>query len=271
VPVAVERSRSGNGAHAWLFFESAIAVATARTVGSFLITETMSRRHEMRMVSYDRLFPSQDTMPRGGFGNLIALPLQLEARQQGNTVFLDEALDPVPDQWAYLNAVVRMTRRRVEELAADATARGLIVGVRDAGLEDEDLTPWARRPPRGHAKLHIEGPLPAGESSCGRRLHQSLVEADKRTMARAFTTHKGDGQLERVCRPHAVFVGQSFREGAHFFGTVGFRPTNGGVDSAAAWPSRAHRSSADRHGPGGQTRCVLRQACPTRPPSAELL
>ncbi len=151
VPVAIERSRSGNGAHAWLFFESAIAAATARTVGSFLITETMSRRHQMKMASYDRLFPSQNTMPRGGFGNLIALPLQREARQQGNTVFLDDGLEPVPDQWAHLNAVVRMTRRRVEELAADATDRGLIVGVRDAGSDDEDFTPWARRPPSKHA------------------------------------------------------------------------------------------------------------------------
>jgi hypothetical protein len=123
VPVAIERSRSGNGAHAWLFFESAIAAATARTLGSFLITETMSRRHQLKMASYDRLFPSQDTMPRGGFGNLIALPLQLDARQQGNTVFLDDGLEPRPDQWAYLSAVVRMTHRRVEELAEDPLDR----------------------------------------------------------------------------------------------------------------------------------------------------
>lgn len=160
VPVAVERSRSGNGAHAWLFFESATSAATARTVGSFLITETMSRRHQMKMASYDRLFPSQDTMPRGGFGNLIALPLQLEARQQGNTVFLDDGLEPVPDQWAYLNAVVRMSRTQVDALATDATVRGLIVGVRDAGSDDDDFTPWARRQTSGPARVHIDGPLP---------------------------------------------------------------------------------------------------------------
>jgi hypothetical protein len=79
VPVAIERSRSGNGAHAWFFFATPIPAALARKMGCFFITETMARRHELSMESYDRLFPNQDTMPRGGFGNLIALPLQYEA------------------------------------------------------------------------------------------------------------------------------------------------------------------------------------------------
>ena len=95
VPVAVERSRSGNGAHAWFFFASPVSAGIARRMGCFLITETTSRRHQLGMESYDRLFPNQDTMPRGGFGNLIALPLQYEARNQGNTVFLDDSLEPV--------------------------------------------------------------------------------------------------------------------------------------------------------------------------------
>jgi hypothetical protein len=79
----VERSRSGNGAHAWFFFDQAIPAVVARRVGCYLLTETMSRRPELSMDSYDRLFPSQDTMPRGGFGNLIALPLQRAARENG--------------------------------------------------------------------------------------------------------------------------------------------------------------------------------------------
>ena len=83
IPVAVERSRSGNGAHAWFFFAAPVSAATARRMGCFLITETMARHHKLSMESYDRLFPNQDTMPRGGFGNLIALPLQYEARQYG--------------------------------------------------------------------------------------------------------------------------------------------------------------------------------------------
>ena len=80
LPAAVERSRSGNGAHVWFFFTAPVTAATARKMGCHLITETMARRHELSMSSYDRLFPSQDTMPRGGFGNLIALPLQHEPR-----------------------------------------------------------------------------------------------------------------------------------------------------------------------------------------------
>src|SRR5881409_4129398 len=105
---AVERSRSGNGAHVWLFFSAPVAASAARKMGCYLITETMSRRHQLSMGSYDRLFPNQDTMPRGGFGNLIALPLQHDARQLGYTVFLDVDLEPFSDQWAYLASLTRM-------------------------------------------------------------------------------------------------------------------------------------------------------------------
>lgn len=94
---AIERSRSGDGAHIWFFFSTPIGAVEARKLGCFLITETMARRHQLSMESYDRLFPNQDTMPKGGFGNLIALPLQQIARQRGNTVFLDEAFEPWPD------------------------------------------------------------------------------------------------------------------------------------------------------------------------------
>jgi len=98
LPLAVERSRSGNGAHVWFFFTTPVAAATARRMGCHLITETMASRHELGMDSYDRLFPSQDTMPRGGFGNLIALPLQHAARRAGGSVFLDDDLQPLADQ-----------------------------------------------------------------------------------------------------------------------------------------------------------------------------
>ena len=68
VPVALERSRSGDGTHAWFFFTAPVAASAARKMGCFLITETMARRHQLGMTSYDRLFPNQDTMPRKGFG-----------------------------------------------------------------------------------------------------------------------------------------------------------------------------------------------------------
>jgi hypothetical protein len=80
VSAALERSRSGRGGHVWLFFEKAVPAALARRLGSHLLTETMERRPDLGFDSYDRLFPSQDTLPQGGFGNLIALPLQKASR-----------------------------------------------------------------------------------------------------------------------------------------------------------------------------------------------
>src|SRR6266436_7794915 len=91
IPVAIERSRSGNGAHAWIFFDEPISAALARRLGAFLITDTMERVPDIGFGSYDRFFPSQDSMPSGGFGNLIALPLQGLARSSGNSEFIDES------------------------------------------------------------------------------------------------------------------------------------------------------------------------------------
>ena len=78
----LEHSRSGNGGHVWLFFDEPISAGLARSLGSHVLTETMQRRPNVGFDSYDRFFPSQDTLPRGGFGNLIALPLQKRPRQQ---------------------------------------------------------------------------------------------------------------------------------------------------------------------------------------------
>jgi len=100
VPVAIERSRSGRGAHAWLFFSEPVPSSLARSLGCFLITESMARRHQLPMSSYDRLFPNQDTLPKGGFGNLIALPLQREARARSNSVFVGASFTAYEDQWA---------------------------------------------------------------------------------------------------------------------------------------------------------------------------
>ncbi len=107
VPYAVERSRSGNGAHVWFFFATPVSASTARKMGSYLITETMADRHELPMTSYDRFFPNQDSMPRGGFGNLIALPFQDGPRQQGNAVFVHETWTPFADQWSFLASLRR--------------------------------------------------------------------------------------------------------------------------------------------------------------------
>lgn len=97
IAAVLERSRSGNGGHIWIFFCEPVPARTARQMGSALITETMERRPEIGFSSYDRFFPNQDTMPLGGFGNLIALPLQRRAREVGNSVFVDEDLKPYED------------------------------------------------------------------------------------------------------------------------------------------------------------------------------
>lgn len=130
VPVSIERSRSGDGAHAWVFFDAPLPAALARQLGSLLLTEAMRRRHQMRMDSYDRLFPNQDAMPKGGFGNLIALPLQGEPRRHGNTVFLDDSLEPFTDQWKYLSGVARLSRLQAEMLANEASKARRIIAVR---------------------------------------------------------------------------------------------------------------------------------------------
>jgi len=163
VPFAVERSRSGTGAHVWFFFIAPVSASTARKMGCFLITETMARRHELPMTSYDRFFPNQDTMPRGGFGNLIALPFQDGPRQQGNSVFVDETWTPFPDQWAFLASVRRMLPAEVESFAREAAENGQIIGVRkgDPADEEDSATPWTRLPSHRKSKPVIKGPLPS--------------------------------------------------------------------------------------------------------------
>ena len=159
VSVAIERSRSGNGAHAWIFFANAVPAALARRLGAFLISQTMERLPDIGFKSYDRFFPSQDTMPSGGFGNLIALPLQGRARLAGNSAFIDEANSPYPDQWAFLASVDLMSRDRVDELVGEASASGKILPVR-IPLVDDDEEPWLAPPSRRRPPPAIEGQLP---------------------------------------------------------------------------------------------------------------
>lgn len=160
IPVAVERSRSGNGAHAWFFFTEPVMAAVARVMGCYLITETMSRRHQLSMESYDRLFPSQDTMPRGGFGNLIALPLQLEPRKLENSVFVDEAFVPYPDQWGYLSSLKRFSPREVQTIADRAVRKGQVVGLKLPTDANEEQAPWERSPSGRLPEQRIKGKLP---------------------------------------------------------------------------------------------------------------
>jgi superfamily II DNA or RNA helicase len=126
VTVALEVSRSGAGAHAWVFFTSPVPAELARRLGTGLLREAMALRGRMTLASYDRLFPSQDLLPAGGVGNLIAAPLFRPARQNGATVFLDmETLEPHKDQWAYLSTLGRMTPHELKR-AADRAGKVVV-------------------------------------------------------------------------------------------------------------------------------------------------
>jgi hypothetical protein len=168
VQPAVERSRSGQGAHVWFFFSEAVPAATARRFGLMLLTNAMARCPTLDMASYDRLFPSQDNLPRGGFGNLIALPLQQEARRAGNTLFLDEQLEPCADQWAYLDSLTLIEPQRLDDLVANGERDSHLLAV---GKESaDDATPW--RPARPLAACLATTTLPdAVHATLAQRLY----------------------------------------------------------------------------------------------------
>jgi superfamily II DNA or RNA helicase len=161
VPAALERSRSGRGGHVWIFFECAVPAIAARKLGCAILTQTMERRHQLGLDSYDRFFPSQDTMPKGGFGNLIALPLQAMPRKAGNSVFIDANFQPYPDQWTFLAALERVPLMIAEEIVGEAQRRGDLIGVWASVTDDEDRQdPWTLPPSRRRLERPIPGPLP---------------------------------------------------------------------------------------------------------------
>ena len=159
VPAGLERSGSGNGGHVWIFFAEPVPAALARRLGSHLLTEAMESRPDLGFKSYDRFFPSQDTVPEGGFGNLIALPLQGEPRRHGNSQFLDEGFAPHGDQWAFLSSLRRMTLAEAAAIVDEAGREGRVVGLR-LPLDDEDEEPWTAPPSRRRPPRAIAGPLP---------------------------------------------------------------------------------------------------------------
>jgi superfamily II DNA or RNA helicase len=149
IPAALERSRSGTGGHVWIFFTAPVAAAAARRLGALLLREAMSRRGELDLASYDRLFPNQDFLPAKGFGNLIALPLQGRCRAAGTSVFLDPAtLEPWPDQWAFLNSLERLAPEQLERLLSEheeIAVGGAALSPQRTLLPDERLPAKIRR------------------------------------------------------------------------------------------------------------------------------
>lgn len=118
IPYSIERSRSGNGAHVWILFERPVAAGKARRLGDAILTEAMNRDARLSFKSYDRFFPNQDHLPEGGFGNLVALPLQGLPRKKGNSVFVNERFESYPNQWEYLSSVRKIPALSIDKLLA---------------------------------------------------------------------------------------------------------------------------------------------------------
>lgn len=149
IPCTVERSRSGNGGHVWFFFADEISAPLARQFGTLLLTYSMDKRHEISFKSYDRLFPNQDTMPKGGLGNLIALPLQKQARYNDHSLFVDKNFKPYPDQWSFLNDIKKLTEKELQgyisKLASNFTSKyGNDLGDLK-NIETDKNKPWIKK------------------------------------------------------------------------------------------------------------------------------
>ena len=155
VPVALEISRSGNGAHAWVFFARAVTAQDARRLGTAIISHTCARTRQLKLSSYDRLFPNQDRMPKGGFGNLIALPLQKKAREYGCSVFVDDELKPYVDQWAFLASIQPMAVEDIDPAIVCATGHAHPLDVTFVAEEDEQ-EPW-----KNPSEKRLSCPMPA--------------------------------------------------------------------------------------------------------------
>lgn len=137
IPCYIERSRSGNGAHVWIFFDKPIAASKARCLGNAIMTEAMNKDARLSFKSYDRFFPNQDSLPEGGFGNLVALPMQGNAKRKGNSVFVDENFQTYPDQWGVLLHIDKIQDFFVDQILKEHSAQPL--GELSTTSEEE---PW---------------------------------------------------------------------------------------------------------------------------------
>lgn len=139
IPHAIEISRSGNGAHLWIFFNEKVPAKEARLLGFGLLDKAMEFYPNLSFDSYDRLFPNQDILPEGGFGNLIALPLQKEARLSGKSSFVDNELDAIQDQWQYLANMESISHSRLTKLLTQISPNSALFKEQEV---IEDRPPW---------------------------------------------------------------------------------------------------------------------------------
>lgn len=180
IPIAVERSRSGNGAHVWLFFEESVAAATARKLGSAILTKAMEERHEIKLSSYDRMFPNQDTMPKGGFGNLIALPLQGKARKEHNSEFVDDDFISFSDQWEFLYQIKKIAAEDIDEVIAKLHIQNEL-----GELVTEEEKPWEKKHENPMTAFDFPGTI-------------HVVEANLLFIEKAGISQKALNQMKRL-------------------------------------------------------------------------
>ena len=172
LPAALEISRSGNGAHLWLFFAHLTPARDVRRLGTALISATCARTRQLKLSSYDRLFPNQDTLPKGGFGNLIALPLQKHPRELGRSVFVDADLQPLPDQWAFLENIKPLPQERLEAALTKLVGDRHPLDIAYAEVPDENVdTPWVRA---AKPDVKLSGAMP--KAVCATIANQLLIE-----------------------------------------------------------------------------------------------
>lgn len=164
LPATLKISRSGEGAHLWLFFANATPARDVRRLGTALISATCARTRQLKLSSYDRLFPNQDTLPKGSFGNLIALPLQKNPRELGGSVFADANLQPLPDQWVFLEHITPLPQDRLEAALTKLVGDRHPFDIAYAEVPDENAdTPWLQA---AKPNIKLSGAMPIGVSAC---------------------------------------------------------------------------------------------------------
>ena len=202
VPHAVEISRSGNGAHIWIFFDDKVPAKDARLLCFGLLDKAMEIYPDLSFDSYDRLFPNQDILPEGGFGNLIALPLQREARQEGNSLFVDAGLNIIEDQWQHLSQIKRLSRQALNKLLTQISTVARLISEQDV---TDTRPPWEatakpvplvlENPPQqititlaNHIYFEVKA-IPSALSAGLRRLASFSNPVFFKTQALRFSTH----------------------------------------------------------------------------------
>ena len=160
IDTALERSRSGSGAHVWIFFDHPIPARLARRFGAALLAQGTETVHQRDFNTFDRMMPNQDEMPAGGMGNLIALPLQGIPRKEGNSVFVDDDWNMIHDQWEYLSSINCLSLEFVEKKIAEWGKLEILDRIEEASEDESESKPWEKKRLPELEKTDVSEPLP---------------------------------------------------------------------------------------------------------------